>query len=340
MTSFAIDTYYQLTFSRIDRNLRWVHFECMPWVSREGGSFQIIVVFADRNREIESLSICKVDGEPLIATVEPISDLPKVLSKFQDLPEGFREFYKVSFDLSQPEAVVGSAIFDGKKTSLFTLNPRIQYPDFIFDIVAQATLKHPEVEFKALVETGTLYGHTAIYASKLFDKVYTIELNEKLHTNARKINQSIANIEFIQGDSGVEVGKLLGRLNHPTVFFLDAHWSGDSTVNWNSSAFSGFPTDTSHTGKVGAAAPSSVEQVPLDREITAILESFPYEALIIIDDWQSVGKKDHAFAGEDWSHLSQSQLIDQFRDNKRTSFQYPYDDKHYVIGLHKHRTNQ
>lgn len=337
MTNFAIDTYYQFAFSRIDKNLRWVQFECMPWINRDGGSYEIIVVFSDRDREIESLSLSTVDGQPIVTTVEPIIDLPKALSKFQDLPEVFRDFYRVTFDLNQPEAVVGSAMCEGERISLFTLNPRLQYPDFIFDIVSGAALKHPEIKYKSMIETGTLYGHTAIHASKYFDNVYTIELDEKLYANAKNINQSIANIEFIQGDSGVEINNLLSRLEHPTVFFLDAHWSGDSTVNWNSSAFSGFPTNTSHTGEAGTVAPSSAEQVPLDREISAILERFPFEALIIIDDWQSVGKKDHAFAGEDWSHLSQSHLIHQFRDNKRTNFQYPYDDKHYVVGLNKQR---
>lgn len=304
----------------------------MPWIDSRGGSFEIVIVHADKNRQLSSISLSTIDGKNLEAKVEAIADLPAALSKFNDLPEGFRGFFKISFQLNQPETVLCDAISKGKDLSLFTLTPKIQYPVFLFDIVAQASHKLPGTTFKSMVETGTLYGHTAIHASRLFDQVYSIELNTNLHRNATKINRSISNIEFIHGDSGVEVTKLIEKLHHPTVFFLDAHWSGDTTVNWESSRFSGFPTDTSHTGS-SASAPTSVEQVPLDKEINAILDKFPHEALIIIDDWQSVGKKDHAFIGEDWSHLTQLQLINQFRNSNRTAFQYPYDDKHYVIGL-------
>lgn len=335
MTPKAIRTFYKLSFNRVDRNLRWVHFVSAPWINESGAEITLYVVFADSARKIDELSLCSTDGIELDIKTEKITNLPVELDKFNQLPEAFKNFYKVTFSLSEPTIVIGKGQIKSETVPLFTLMPKIEYPDFLFNIVSQAELHFPHTMFSTLVETGTLYGHTAIHASRLFDKVFTIELDNQLHTSALNINERVKNIEFIHGDSGEEVDRLVDRLAGPAVFFLDAHWSGDNTVDWSASKFQGFPTETSHLGQSSKKLPGSTEQVPLDKEINAILDRFSHQALIIIDDWQSVGNKDYAFAGEDWTHLSKQKLIDQFKSHYRTKFHYAYDEKHYVVGLDK-----
>lgn len=117
--------------------------------------------------------------------------------------------------------------------------------------------KHPIYgKIKTFIETGTYKGETSIIASKFFT-VYTIEINEERHIEAKeKYNHS--NINFYLGDS-VEILKKFQENPMPTMFFLDAHQSGN---------------DTSNNGK----------NVPLLDELDIILKNNYYPCIIIIDD--------------------------------------------------------
>ena len=333
MSGTSINTLHKFVFNRIDSNLRWVHLVTPPWIGDEGATIEAYVVFSDATRRLEDLVLVSPSGQQLTKLVEPVSVLPDALAKFNDLPEKFKDFFKVSFTLDRPEIVVGQATVANETVSLFTLVPTIIYPGFLSDILKHGTASYDGVTFNNFVETGTLFAHTAIHASHLFERVYSIELDKQLHAKASRLTTQFPNIRFINGDSGVEVGNVIDQLNGATVFFLDAHWSGDETVDWSSSKFSGFPSNTSHLGEVGSSAPTSSEQVPLDKELDEIFGKFAHEALIIIDDWQSIGRKDYAFVGEDWSHLSHGSLLEQFNESRRVKFHYPFDDKHYVVGL-------
>ncbi len=333
MTFRKLNTLHKLKFNRVDANLRWVHFESAPWIGNTGARVSVFVVFADGKRKIDELRLKTSSGMVIPAEVDDQTSLPQELSQFNELPESFRNFYKVSFNLAGPEVVVGVGLIEKHEVPLFTLIPKIEHPDFLFDILCQAASSFPDTEFSTFVETGTLYGHTAIHAACMFEHVYSIELNEQLNSNAKAISSCFPQIQFIQGDSGVEIAKLINRISSPTIFFLDAHWSGDKSVDWQSSEFSGYPTDTSHLGNTETVTPSSQEQVPLDRELEIVLSRFPHEAIIIIDDWQSIGERNNAFAGEDWSHLSKQSLLEQFDASPRKIFHYPYDDKHYILGI-------
>jgi len=333
-------TLYKLTFHRLDSGLRWVHFVSSPWVSENGALIEAYVVFSHATRRINNLELTSIDGTEIRATVNPVDELPEELEKFNELPAGFKNFLRVSFEVAEPEIVVGKIVEGGHDKSLFTLVPKIAYPEFLFDITQHAESAFENISFENFVETGTLFGHTAVHASRMFERVFTIELDKELHSNACRMSNQFPNIEFIHGDSGLEIKRLVGSLRGATVFFLDAHWSGDSSVDWKSSRFSGFPSDTAHLGTKDQSNPTSAEQVPLDKELTAIIDDFPDHAILIIDDWQSIGRKDYAFVGEDWTHLSHDFLLDQFASCPRVIFHYPYDEKHYVVGLDVIRQSQ
>ena len=131
--------------------------------------------------------------------------------------------------------------------------------------------------------------------------MYTVEIEPSLHESAAR---NLDGVVCILGDSAVELKRLLPRLDEPTVFYLDAHWSGDNSTDWARSEFSGYGVDT---GKRGVGT-SWEDQVPLLDEIEAIVEHFPHRCVVYIDDLDKFdrsgqGLKDKGFIGEDWSGL-------------------------------------
>ena len=84
-------------------------------------------------------------------------------------------------------------------------------------------------DMQNFVETGTYYGGTAIWASNLFGKVFTIEKSAELHKDVVSKYGGVNNVEFFLGDSRACLREIVATLNEPTVFWLDAHWSGGLT---------------------------------------------------------------------------------------------------------------
>lgn len=83
----------------------------------------------------------------------------------------------------------------------------------------------------ALFETGTYQGVTTQRASPIFNKVYTVELSEKLFQESRKKLKDIRNIIQYQGASYKAIYS--GAKNcaqESVIFWLDAHWSGANTA--------------------------------------------------------------------------------------------------------------
>ena len=157
-------------------------------------------------------------------------------------------------------------------------------------------------EYPICVETGTNLGYSTSIIADIFPRVYTIEIKEDLHERAA---QSFPDVECILGDTSVELPRLIPQLDKPTVFFLDAHWSGDSTTDWANSHFSGYGVDTG----MGASG-----QVPLIDEVTAIVDLFPHRCVVYIDDMDKFdetghGLKDKGFKGEDWSALNLNDIM-------------------------------
>lgn len=164
-------------------------------------------------------------------------------------------------------------------------------------------------------ETGTFLGKGTRFLAENFLRVITIELSEELYREAKASFADFANIECHHGNSAEVLARILPSFpaTETAFFFLDAHWSGDQTVDWQNSRWKGFRRDTAHLGK--GKLPSGPEQCPLLEELAVIARAWPGEAYILIDDTRNIpaegaGKKDFAFLGEDWSHLTKQAVLE------------------------------
>lgn len=108
------------------------------------------------------------------------------------------------------------------------------------------------------IETGTYQGDTAYWASGVFNHVITIEATKSLYKKVTEKYRHIKNIEFICGDSREKLRGVIAKLDEPSIFWLDGHWSGNTTYGVNN-------------------------QCPLIEEIE-IINSSEYEHFILIDD--------------------------------------------------------
>ena len=80
------------------------------------------------------------------------------------------------------------------------------------------------------VETGTCQGDMIEGVRDLFEAVYSIELSELFFHAAVRRFRKCANIRILQGDSADLLPHIIDRINRPTLFWLDAHYSGGITA--------------------------------------------------------------------------------------------------------------
>lgn len=99
-------------------------------------------------------------------------------------------------------------------------------------IIKQHVLKEYARKYglRTLIETGTYLGDMVEAVKDSFDKVISIELSVGLCERAKKRFAGDRHVEIIQGDSGSELGKLMGRTHQPVLFWLDGHYSGGPTA--------------------------------------------------------------------------------------------------------------
>jgi len=159
-----------------------------------------------------------------------------------------------------------------------------------------------------LIETGTFMGDVAWHDSQLFKEIHTIEVKEDLYKKAKTRLNSKANVACYCGDSADVLPAILKRIKTRCIFFLDAHWSGDSSVNWKESSWKGYGIETGLRNKKGHH-PSPENQSPLKDEIELIVKLHPYQSVIVIDDWLVLNTKNSYFKGEDWIHINIDVII-------------------------------
>jgi len=133
-------------------------------------------------------------------------------------------------------------------------------------IIKQQTLRCYAKSFglKILVETGTYYGDMVEAMKGDFDRIFSIELSKELYERARERFRGETNIELIQGDSGIELANLINRIDQPTLFWLDSHYSAGVTAKGD--------TDT-----------------PIYEELAHIFNAQDKGHVIIIDDARCFG---------------------------------------------------
>ena len=81
-----------------------------------------------------------------------------------------------------------------------------------------------------LVETGTYLGEMIEATRNTFRKIYSIELSKVLCEQARKKFIRFDHIVIIQGDSAEALPSILVTITHPSLFWLDGHYSGGVTA--------------------------------------------------------------------------------------------------------------
>jgi len=63
-----------------------------------------------------------------------------------------------------------------------------------------------------------------------FHEIYTIEFGEDLAADAKQLFMPFPHIHVLQGDSAKVLSDVLGRIQEPCLFWLDAHYSGEGTA--------------------------------------------------------------------------------------------------------------
>ena len=103
----------------------------------------------------------------------------------------------------------------------------------------------------------------------IFNKVYSIELDKTLYENAVNRFKRYNHIKIINGDSGETLFQILKDVKKPCLFWLDGHYSGETTAKGE------FNT-------------------PIFKELTTIINHAVKNHIILIDDARCfVGKDDY-----------------------------------------------
>lgn len=99
-------------------------------------------------------------------------------------------------------------------------------------LIKQRVLREHAQNFglEILVETGTYRGDMVHAMRNDFKKIYSIELSTELFEAARRRFHGASNIEILQGDSGIVIAQLIPKLDRPTLFWLDGHYSAGMTA--------------------------------------------------------------------------------------------------------------
>lgn len=146
-------------------------------------------------------------------------------------------------------------------------------------LVKQILIKRVQNEtgIRTFIETGTYMGEMVASVHGLFSKIYTIEIDKNLYTNAKNRFSNNKSVKVLLGDSGKILPKILKKLDGDLILWFDAHYSGGIT------------------GK-------SDKHTPIEEELEAI---FTYEkrkkrkCYILIDDARCfVGKDNYPTLGK------------------------------------------
>lgn len=118
-------------------------------------------------------------------------------------------------------------------------------------------------QFENFIETGTYLGLTTVLIAEIIENIYTFEPYAPLYKNLEKKFSNFKNITLIKSESEKGLPELLKKINKNSIYYLDAHYSGDGT----------------YFGDL---------ETPIMKEIELILKSNKFK-LIVIDDARNFG---------------------------------------------------
>ena len=110
-----------------------------------------------------------------------------------------------------------------------------------------------------LIETGTYRGKMIIAMRKRFSRITSIELDQTLAENARKLFINDNHVTILQGNSADVLSATIHDIEHPVLFWLDGHYSGGETAN-------------------------SIKETPIMEELEIIFSHPVSNHVILIDD--------------------------------------------------------
>ena len=105
-------------------------------------------------------------------------------------------------------------------------------PDPPPNIVKQMTIKEyaNKYRLKVFIESGTYLGDMVYAVRGVFEKIYSIELDDNLYESAKAKFLKYSHMSILHGDSAKVMPKILDHIKNPCLFWLDGHYSGGITV--------------------------------------------------------------------------------------------------------------
>lgn len=81
---------------------------------------------------------------------------------------------------------------------------------------------------KVCIETGTYLGHgiRTFLSTKMFDKIYSIDINQTYVNNAQNTYRNNPEVVVVHGDSGIVLKDIINDISGGITFWLDAHHCG------------------------------------------------------------------------------------------------------------------
>jgi hypothetical protein len=100
---------------------------------------------------------------------------------------------------------------------------RMGPPEYLIEKIANV------FNVDTFVETGTYKGDTAVWASRHFQQVYTIENYRPTFDQTTANHGHLRNVQFLYGHSASALPVVLQKFRGDGVFWLDAHWMGEGS---------------------------------------------------------------------------------------------------------------
>lgn len=81
-------------------------------------------------------------------------------------------------------------------------------------------------QLDTFIETGTFLGNTTEIQRRRFKRIFSVELSVDLFNRARQRFSRYNSVTILQGDSATVLPQIMNQVQAPSVFWLDAHYSG------------------------------------------------------------------------------------------------------------------